>query len=624
MKSANGHKSLSEIHSSVVTQNVKGWKKITAFFGPAYLVSVGYMDPGNWATDIAGGSLFGYKLLWVLVMSNLIAIVLQSLSARLGIVTGKDLAQASREAYPKFINYILYFLAELAIAACDLAEVIGMAIGIKLLFGLPLLAGVCITVFDTFLLLFLLNYGVRKMEAFIICLVTLIGICFGIELFLAKPDVTDVLSGIIPQLPNTEALTIAIGIIGATVMPHNLYLHSSLVQTRQFDKTEPEIKKAIRFNTIDSVIALNLALFVNAGILIVAAASFNVNGIKVTSIENAHELISPLLGTGIAAILFAIALIAAGQSSTITGTLAGQIIMEGYLNLRIQPWVRRLITRCLAIGPAIIIILIFGDKAVDDMLIWSQILLSMQLGFAIIPLIHFVSDKKNMGTFVIKWPTKLVAWIAAITIVSLNISLASEQLKTAINTSSSPILMAFILIPLSVFFLVVLLYITFKPIINEKKLNDYVPHGETKKLNIQTERKFKRIAIAVDFSDFDSKAISKAIALGGINSSYVLIHAIESTNALLLGKNSNDFETQEDFKKLEEYSIQIKDLGYECEFKLAAGKASEVIPEITNNENCNIIVMASHGHRGLKDILFGTTLDKVRHAINVPMLVAND
>jgi len=618
------HKSLSEIHSSVNTTNVKGWRKITAFFGPAYLVSVGYMDPGNWATDIAGGSLFGYKLLWVLIMSNLIAIVLQSLSARLGIVTGKDLAQASRESYPKFINYILYFLAELAIAACDLAEVIGMAIGLKLLFGIPLLVGVCITVLDTFLLLFLLHYGVRKMEAFIICLVTLIGLCFAIELFLAKPVLTDVISGVIPSIPNAEALAIAIGIIGATVMPHNLYLHSSLVQTRRFDKTEPEIKKAIRFNTIDSVIALNLALFVNAGILIVAAASFNVNGLQITSIENAHQLISPLLGTGLAAILFAVALIAAGQSSTITGTLAGQIIMEGYLNLRIQPWVRRIITRCLAIGPAIIIIIIVGDKAIDDMLIWSQILLSMQLGFAIIPLIHFVSDKQSMGTFVIKWPTKLAAWISAITIVSLNISLVSEQIKTAILSSSSPVFMAIILISLSLFFLVVLAYITFKPIYNAKKINKYIPHGDSKKLNLNHELKFNKIAIAVDFSDSDSKAISKAISLGGINSSYILIHAVESTNALLLGKNSNDFEAHEDLKKLEEYCNQIKSLGYECEAKLGFGKASYIIPEIINTTTCDIIVMASHGHKGLKDLFFGTTLDKVRHAIKVPMLVANE
>ena len=624
MKAETEHKSLSEIHSSVNTTNVKGWRKITAFFGPAYLVSVGYMDPGNWATDIAGGSLFGYKLLWVLVMSNLIAIVLQSLSARLGIVTGKDLAQASRESYPKFINFILYFLAELAIAACDLAEVIGMAIGLKLLFGLPLLAGVLITVLDTFLLLFLLHYGVRKMEAFIICLVTLIGLCFAIELFLAKPMVTDVLSGIVPSIPNSDALAIAIGIIGATVMPHNLYLHSSLVQTRQFDKTEPEIKKAIRFNNIDSVIALNLALFVNAGILIVAAASFNANGLQITSIENAHQLISPVLGTGLAAILFAVALIAAGQSSTITGTLAGQIIMEGYLNLRIQPWVRRMITRCLAIGPAIITISIVGDKAIDDMLIWSQILLSMQLGFAIIPLIHFVSNKQSMGSFAIKWPTKFAAWISAITIVGLNISLVIEQIKTAITSSNSPLFMAFILIPLSLFFLGVLMYITFKPFWNAKKSDTYIPHGDSKKLILNTELIFNRIAIAVDFSSSDSKAISKALSLGGINSSYFLIHAVESTNALLLGKNSNDFESHEDLKKLEEYCNQIRGLGYTCESKLGFGKASSIIPEIVNASSCDIIVMASHGHKGIKDIFFGTTLDKVRHAVKVPMLVANE
>ena len=345
----NNH-SLEDVHESVSAGGSgKGWKKILAFFGPAYMISVGYMDPGNWATDLAGGSEFGYSLLWVLLMSNLMALLLQSLSARLGIVTRRDLAQASRETYPKHINIFLYALAEVAIAACDLAEVLGMAIGLKLLFDLPMLWGVSITMFDTFLLLFLMNKGIKKMEAFIIGLIAIIGLSFLAEMFFAKPDMGEVVKGLVPTIPSSAALYIAIGIIGATVMPHNLYLHSSLVQTRKFDRSFQGIKQAIRYNLIDSVIALNLAFFVNAAILILAAATFFTAGLhEVADIQDAHKLLEPMLGSW-AAVLFALALIAAGQSSTITGTLAGQIVMEGYLNLRIQPWVRRIVTRLIAI-----------------------------------------------------------------------------------------------------------------------------------------------------------------------------------------------------------------------------------------------------------------------------------
>ena len=387
-------KSLEEVHESVqVNKNTSVWKKILAFFGPAYMISVGYMDPGNWATDIAGGSQFGYTLIWVLLMSNIMALLLQSLSSRLGVVRGRDLAQVSRESYSPFINFILYILAEIAIAATDLAEVLGMAIGLQLLFDIPLIWGVSITVLDTFLLLFLINKGIRKMEAFIITLIAVIGISFFMEMLLAKPDFVDIASGLIPSIPNSAALYIAIGIIGATVMPHNLYLHSSLVQTRKFDRTQKGIKQALKYNFIDSVVALNLAFLVNAAILILAAATFFNNGMfEIAEIQDAHKLLEPLLGSKWAPILFALALIAAGQSSTITGTLAGQIVMEGYLNLRIQPWVRRIITRLLAIIPAILTVVILGEGATGKLLVLSQVVLSLQLGFAIIPLIHFVSQ----------------------------------------------------------------------------------------------------------------------------------------------------------------------------------------------------------------------------------------
>src|ERR1035437_6245889 len=435
----NTKRSLGEVHSSVDTIIQSGfWKKLFAFVGPAYLVSVGYMDPGNWATDIAGGSEFGYKLLWVLLMSNLMALLLQSLSARLGLVRGLDLAQASREAYHPAINFFNWILCEIAIAACDLAEVIGMAIGLQLLFHIPLLVGVSITVLDTILILFLQRYGMRKMEAFIIALIATMGFAFICELFFAKPDGAELMKGFIPILPNADALYIAIGIIGATVMPHNLYLHSALVQTRKFERSKEGIRSAIKFNLIDTTVALNIAFFVNAAILILAAAAFYNSGLtNVKEIQDAYKLLEGILGTKAAPILFAVALIAAGQSSTLTGTLSGQIVMEGYLNLRIQPWLRRLITRLLAIIPAFLTILYFGEEKLGALLVLSQVILSMQLGFAVIPLIHFTSDKIKMGEFVSKTWVKICAWVTAIIIVVLNLKLVIETITGWTETSAN-------------------------------------------------------------------------------------------------------------------------------------------------------------------------------------------
>ena len=422
-------RSLGNVHSSVAIPVAKGWRRLLAFLGPAYLVSVGYMDPGNWATDIAGGSAFGYQLIWVLLMSNLMALLLQSLSARLGIVRGLDLAQASRHTYPPLVNIPLYVLAEIAIAACDLAEVIGMAIGLNLLFGLPVLWGVLISGLDTLLILFLMNKGMRLMEVFILSLVALIGFSFLAEMFIVEPVVGDVLQGLIPSTLSDKALYIAIGIIGATVMPHNLYLHSSLVQTRRFERTDKGMREAIRFNFFDTTIALNLAFFVNAAILILAAAAFHTAGhFDVAEIDQAHELLGELFGT-MAPALFAIALIGAGQSSTITGTLAGQIVMEGYLDLRIRPWLRRLITRLLAIIPAIVSIIYFGPGSLGELLVFSQVVLSLQLGFAVIPLIHFTSDKKRMGTFAIKPWVQLLAGSPALSTGDLNAQFGVQKVK---------------------------------------------------------------------------------------------------------------------------------------------------------------------------------------------------
>src|SRR3990170_2003902 len=359
-------KSLEEVYESIdTTVQHKFWKRLFAFFGPAYLVSVGYMDPGNWATDIAGGSQFGYTLIWVLLMSNLMALLLQSLSARLGLASARDLAQASKETYPSPVNFFLWILAEIAIAATDLAEVLGMAIGLKLLFGLPMIIGVCITVLDTFLFLILQSYGMRKMEVFILGMISIIGMAFCAEIFFSKPSLSEIATGFVPRIPNTSALYIAIGIIGATVMPHNLYLHSALVQTRKIRQNEESIRSGLRYNLVDTTIALNIAFLVNSSILILAAAAFHRHGFyTVAGIEDAHHLLEDVLGTAFAPVLFAIALIASGQSSTVTGTLAGQIVMEGYLNLRIRPWLRRLITRLLAIIPAFLTIIFLGEGKV--------------------------------------------------------------------------------------------------------------------------------------------------------------------------------------------------------------------------------------------------------------------
>lgn len=617
-------KSLEEVHASVNTSSKGGFKKLLAFLGPAYMISVGYMDPGNWATDIEGGSHFGYSLLWVLLMSNLMALLLQSHCARLGIVTGKDLAQASKDHYPKFVNLFLYVLAEIAIAACDLAEVVGMAIGIHLLFpSVSMLTGVCITILDSFLLLFLLNSGIRKLEAFIISLVAIIGVSFFIQLLIAKPDVHEMAKGLIPSLKGNDALYIAIGIIGATVMPHNLYLHTSLVQTRKFERTSQEIKKVIRFNVIDSTIALNLALFVNAAILIVAASSFFYSGHQeVKEIQDAHQLLAPLLGSTLAPILFAVALIAAGQSSTVTGTLAGQVIMEGYLNLRIQPWIRRILTRLIAIIPAFLTIYILGEEKTGDLLVLSQVILSLQLGFAVIPLIHFVSNKQKMGTFIIpKWQ-RVLSWLSVGVIVYLNCWMILNKISEWLADSSHPVLISFTVIPIVLFCFLMLLYVIFEPFLFGKKEKHHADfHGPLPVLNFEATKPYQKIAISVDFSDADIKAIQRAIGIGGKNTIYILIHVLESTNAIVFGEEANDMERETDLNNLKEYQQQMNAQGYSCDFILGFGNPKQVIPTKIVESGVDILVMGTHGHNTFKDILLGTTVEAVRHKITIPIVI---
>jgi manganese transport protein len=419
---------LPEVYRSMKIPKTGSWiRKFIAFAGPGYLVAVGYMDPGNWATDLAGGSMFGYTLLSVILLSNLMAILLQALAGRLGIVTGRDLAQACRDHYSKPVSMALWVLCELAIAACDLAEVIGAAIALNLLFNIPLIAGVIITVLDVLILLLLQNKGFRYIEALVIMLIVTIGGCFLFEMFWAKPEIADVMKGFIPSgeiVTNPTMLYIAIGILGATVMPHNLYLHSSIVQTRQFDQTELGKRQAIKYTTWDSTIALFFALFINAAILIIAAATFHTKGLtEVAEIQEAYHLLAPMLGTTAASILFGVALLAAGQNSTLTGTLAGQIVMEGFLNIRLPAWIRRLVTRLIAIIPAVIVTAIYGPSGTMDLLILSQVILSLQLSFAVIPLVKFTSDKAKMGKFANPSWMKILAWSVAVIIAGLNVTL---------------------------------------------------------------------------------------------------------------------------------------------------------------------------------------------------------
>lgn len=616
--------SLSEVHQSVDTTlpQKSRWRRVLAFFGPAYLVSVGYMDPGNWATDLAGGSQFGYSLLWVLVMSNIMALLLQSLSARLGIVRNRDLAQANRETYPQKINLALYILAEVAIAATDLAEILGMAIGLQLLTGMPLIWGVLITALDTFLLMALQRLGMRKLEAFIIGLIFIIGMSFLIQIIVAKPDPAEIVSGFVPHLENDTALYIAIGIIGATVMPHNLYLHSALVQTRKFNTDEKSIKKALKLNFIDSAVALNMAFLVNAAILILAAAVFYKTGRSdVGEIKQAYELLPQQLGSTFAAKLFAVALIAAGQSSTITGTLAGQIVMEGYLRLRINPIVRRLITRLIAVIPAALVILINGEKEVDSLLIFSQVILSMQLGFAVIPLIHFVSDKATMGKFVIKPVVKVSAWLITFVLVYLNTRLIVEQAAGYFTTSDNLFWKSLIVLG-GIGFVALLFYTTYYPLQKKKTaMRKITIHNQPAALEIAPVAAYHTIAITVDFEELDQQVINHALSQGAPGCVFILIHITESVAGAANYHESADNETTSDKEFLNNYVAQLQQKGYKAEARLGFGNTVDSIAKIINESDTELLVIGAHGHKGFKDLIYGETINNLRHLIKIPVLI---
>jgi manganese transport protein len=540
----------------------------------------------------------------------------------LGIVRRLDLAQVNRETYPKFVNFCLYLLAELAIAATDLAEVLGMAIGIKLLTGLPLMYGTIITVTDTFLFMLLQRYGIRKMEAFIFVLVATIGGSFLAEMIIAKPDLIGAAKGLVPSALSPAALYIAVGMIGATVMPHNLYLHSALVQTRKIERTSAGIKKSLWYNFIDSAIALNAAFFVNAAILILAATAFYQTGNQsIAKIEEAHALLAPLLGSKLAPILFAVALIAAGQSSTVTGTLSGQIVMEGYLNLRLNPWIRRLLTRLVAIVPAVLVIGLMGEGRVDELLVFSQVILSLQLGFAVIPLIHFVSDKSTMGEFAIKSWVKILAWLVASILVYLNANLVFDFAK-AFLIGPTPLLVKLLLILFILFFFALLLYIIIFPMIQSKKRYERTAlHGAAVELDWTKAAPIDRIAIAVDFTVGDANLIKSAISQAHAGTELILIHVVESVTASYFQEISDDEESRKDKERLELYAATLSEKGYKVQFVVGYKNRVKEIVRIVNAADAQLLVMGAHHHYGWKDYFFGETIESVRHKVKIPVLI---
>lgn len=631
MSESTPNASLPEIHGKVqVPPPQSFFKRLLAFAGPAYLVSVGYMDPGNWATDIAAGSRYGTALLWVLAMSNLMALLLQSLSTRLGIVAGLDLAQACRAMYSKRVTWALWILVELAIAATDLAEVLGSAIGLQLLFGLPLSVGVILTAFDTFLLLILHGMGIRMMEAFIVVLITTIGVCLGIEIVLVRPDAAQIARGLIPSLPDHSALYLAIGILGATVMPHNLYLHSSLVQSRRIVRTPSGIRNGLRFNLLDSLVALNGAFLVNAALLVMAAAAYHRFGWQeVASIQEAHRLLEPILGARIAPIAFAIALIASGQSSAITGTLAGQIVMEGFVQLRLRPLIRRMVTRGIALIPALATILLLGEKSSGNLLVLSQVILSLQLSFAVIPLIHLVSDRRWMGQYVVPSWMQITSWTVALLIAGLNIKLAYDEISGWVFADGAVKLGALaIALPLAAGLLFLLGNVTFVPFIQRARklptpLHQSV-HGPQLMPALKTPPRPQKIAAAVDFSMADSATLSHAVAMaktGGKSANILLLHIVESGATHLIGDEIRDDEARNDQERLEFYCRELSERGVNATFDLGFGDPADELAQLLSQHRPDLVVLGGHGHSSLGDFVHGTTVERLRHQTKIPLLV---
>ena len=616
--------SLPEVHSSVPTRHLSLWRRLFAFGGPAYLISVGYMDPGNWATDLEGGARFGYELLWVLVLSNLMAILLQTLSARLGIVTQRDLAQACRETYPRPVSWSLWVLCEIAIAACDLAEVLGAAIALNLLFHIPLLIGVILTAFDTLLILWFTKLGIRFIESFVLALIAIIAVCFLLEIAWAHPSFTAMWTGLVPRLSD-RTLYVAIGILGATVMPHNLYLHSALVQTRSIGDSFEEKRSACRFNFIDCTIALNGALLVNAAILVLAAAVFFKHGIVVTEIQQAHLLLAPMLGTAMAGVLFAVALLCSGQSSTLTGTMAGQIVMEGFLNLRMRPWLRRLLTRTLAVIPAAWTVYYAGDQGSYQLLILSQVILSLQLPFAVIPLIHFTSDRKRMGPFASGPWLRTIAWLAAALILALNLRLARDELAGFAGAGGGWGELRLVLIPLGAGLLFLLLWVTLEPVLPRwvRQLGERPAKPVAPLMGELPNPVYTSILVPLDHSALDRAAIAHAAALARAHAARLyLLHVEEDVTSQVYGAMSSTAEVEAGAEYLRGIASSLEDEGIAVHsvVRYSTDPKTEIV-KYAQQVKPDLIVMGAHGHKGLKDIIFGTTINAVRHKLKIPLLI---
>ena len=596
-----------------------------AFTGPAYLISVGYMDPGNWATDLEGGAKFGYSLLWVLVLSNMMAVLLQTLSARLGIVAQRDLAQACRETYPRPVSFLLWVLCEIAIAACDLAEVLGAAIALNLLFHLPLLAGVLLTSADTLLLLWFSRRGVRMIEAVVLGLILVIGACFALEIGWAGAPLAEVARGLIPKLSD-KSLYIAIGILGATVMPHNLYLHSALVQTRRVGTDLAARKAACRFNFMDSAIALNAAMFINIAILVLAGSVFFKRGIVVSEIQQAHLLLAPLLGTAAAGVLFAVALLCSGQSSTLTGTLAGQVVMEGFLNFRMRPWLRRMLTRSMAITPAALTVYFAGEHGSYQLLILSQVILSLQLPFAVIPLIHFTNSRERMGNFANRGWVRILAWSSAVLIVGLNARLVMLTVGDWIPQGGP--WRFWILSALAIglgALTILLLWVMLEPVIPDWRRKfargpEPLPESVGSALPLQG---YERILVPLDHSERDRDAIAHAAAMSRLHKAKLfLLHVEEDVTSTVYGSLADTAEIEAGQQYLDGIvkSLQAQGVRVEAVVRYSRDPRAQIV-EYARELNPDLIVMGAHGHKGFKDLLFGTTINAVRHQLRTPLLV---
>jgi manganese transport protein len=619
-------RSLADVHETVVTQHSSIWRRMFAFAGPAYIISVGYMDPGNWATDLQGGSQFGYRLLWVLVMSNAMAILLQTLGARLGIVTGRDLAQACRETYPRAVNLSLWFLCEIAIVACDLAEVLGAAIALNLLFHIPLLVAVALTALDTLLVLWLQKLGIRYFEAFILSLIAVIALCFAVELFMAKPEAAGIFGGLVPLIDNRSLYT-AIGMLGATVMPHNLYLHSALVQTRRIGHTAEDKRVACKWNLVDSTVALNVAMFINCAILILASAVFYRAHKEVTEVQQAFLLLAPLMGTLLAAKLFAVALFASGQSSTLTGTLAGQIIMEGFLNIRVRPWLRRLVTRSLAIVPAFIVIWLAGSRGTFQLLLLSQVVLSLQLPFAIVPLINFTNDPLRMGPFASGWKLRVLGWLTTLIVIGLNLWLAQQAIADWAHGAGNyaPLVWTGCL-SVAAALVGLLVWVALHPY----RRPAVATAAETAKLGLEESSAdliaaptYRRILVPLDHSPLDRIALSHAAALASrTNGRIYLLHVEEGVTSQIYGSDSSTAEVEAGREYLDSLvdSLGERKIDVETAIRHGSNPRREIVNYAREIEP-DLLVMGAHGHGGIKDLIFGNTINPVRHKLNIPILV---